>query len=938
MAYPAVLRSSGSRLAVMLALVTAAPAVAQAQSVQDDVPAPIGQADPALADADPAEATTAAAVDAAPVEEPGIVITGTSIRGAPPVGSSLIQLDRTEIETSPSTTTTQIIREVPQIFNFGVTDAARNQSGGAGNIAYGNSINIRGIGPFATLTLINGRRPVPQGTLGASVDPSNIPAIALQRVEIIADGASAVYGSDAVSGVANLILRRRYEGLGVDVQYGFGDGFHEYTVNAIGGTDWGSGRFTVAGQHSFRSALSGLDRDFYSSDLTSRGGSDYRVTQCNPGNIQIAGALYAIPAAAATPDNLVAGTVNRCDNVKRTDILPQQEINSAVVTFDQDIGERIHFFADGLYARRDGFRRSAAAVQNIVVPETNAFFVAPAGVSLPLCPASAGVPAGTRCETVMYSFQDVFGPNATSDIRSEVWQITGGFDVDLGKDWHINLYGTHGKDHDHVFSVGNGVDAPNLAAALRSSNPATAFNPFGTGPNNPAVVAGIFNNLTDTDGRTRVSDFAAKIDGPLFHLPGGDVKIAVGAEYYDMHLRTGQIRGRAGAQTGTDQRLSRNVKSAYAELLIPIFGDENATTGFRSLDIDIAGRIDDYSDVGSTKNPKIGINWQPVEDLRLHGSYGESFRAPLLTNLVSAGGSQLFLQNYFDPTANGGAGATVRGVALSGGNLDLQPETARTWSFGGEYSPKRLKGAQLSLNYFDLVYEGQIVSYLSNLNVLRQEALFSSIILRGAAAQARIAELIASGRAVQGGSVAEALASPVFVEGRTNNLGTTITRGLDFGVVVPWSLGSGGDLRFTLRGTRFFTYKVALTPGGQINEQLNNIDFPLKLRMRGSIGWDRGPLALNLFANYQNGYDNTLVTPTERIKAQTTFDLSASYDLGGIAGAVENARLGVEVVNLFDQDPPFVDIAPTNNGGGGFDPTVASPLGRVISVSLRAKF
>ncbi|MFM5908584.1 MAG: TonB-dependent receptor domain-containing protein [Novosphingobium sp.] len=908
--------SRGSSLALALALLM--PGAALAQTADDDA------ADEAKNDTE-------------------IVVTGTSLRGEPPVGSSLIQVGRGEIDSSVAVTTTQLVREVPQIFNFGVTDSARNQSGGAGNIVYGNSINIRGLGPFATLTLLNGRRPVGQGTLGASVDPSNIPAIALERVEIIADGASAVYGSDAVAGVANLILRRKYDGLGADVQYGWADDYKEFTANAIFGKDWGSGRFTIAGQHSYRSALSGLARDFYNSNLTALGGADYRVTQCNPGNYQytVSGVTtnYAIPAGGASASNLIAGTTNRCDNIKVTDILPQQETNSVTFTFDQDLGSGIRFFADALWARRDGFRKSATATQNLVVPSTNAFFVTPTGVTLPNCPATVtGVPAGTRCATVQYSFFNAYGGPAISDIRSEAYQITGGLDVELSPKWNMNVYVTGGYNHDHVYSVGGAVDAANLAAALRSSDPATAFNPFGTtGGNSASVIAGIFDNLTDTDGKTKFTDFGAKIDGSLFALPGGDVKVAVGVEHNKFWLRTGQVRGRKGAQTGTDQILSRSVKSAYAELLIPIFGPENAVPGFHSLDLDIAGRIDDYSDVGSTRNPKIGVNWHPIEDLKLHASYGTSFRAPLLTNLVSAGGSNLFIQNYFDPTANGGVGATVQGVAVSGGNLNLKPETASTWSFGMEYNPSYLPGAQLSLNYFDLTYEGQIVSYLSNLNVLRQEALFAPIILRGTAAQTMIASLI-PGRTINGGSLAQAQAAQVFVEGRPNNQGTTIARGIDFGVSVPFELGNAGKLRLSVRGSRFFTYKVAFTAGGAITEQLNNIDYILKFRGRAALQYETGPFNFNLYANHTNGYNNTFSTLAPKIAANTTVDLSASYDFGDMLGFAKRFQLGVNVTNLFDKAPPFADLAPTNNGGGGFDPTVASPVGRIVSVSLRSKF
>ena len=136
MAISQTLKVRASGFAVALALLAPLPALAQAQAADSDS------------------------------KDEEIVVTGTSIRGEPPVGSALIQVGRADIDASPAVTTTQLVREVPQIFNFGVTDAARNQSGGAGNIVYGNSINIRGLGPFATLTLMNGRRPVPQGTLG----------------------------------------------------------------------------------------------------------------------------------------------------------------------------------------------------------------------------------------------------------------------------------------------------------------------------------------------------------------------------------------------------------------------------------------------------------------------------------------------------------------------------------------------------------------------------------------------------------------------------------------------------------------------------------------------------------------------------------------------------------------------------------------------------
>ncbi|CCA90013.1 TonB-dependent receptor (plasmid) [Novosphingobium sp. PP1Y] len=885
------------------------------------------------------DATKGDTAENADVAGSEIVVTGTSIRGVAPVGSSLIAIGSEQLENSPSVSTADILKEMPQIFNYGVSDASRTGAGGAGNIVYGNAINLRGVSPYATLTLINGRRAVPQGTTGATVDPSTIPALALERIEVIADGASAIYGSDAVTGVANLIMKRGYDGLKVNTRYGMADDYHNFQIGGIAGHTWDSGQVTLTFQHLFKSSLSGMDRDFYAADQTSRGGADYREVQCAPGNIVAGGQNYAIPEGGATPTNLIAGTQNRCDNVKLGDLLPQQENNAIALTFDQEVTDGIKIFADAYANRRDGLRMSPPATTNLTVPSSNYYFVAPAGAVLSPCPASAKAPAGALCETVQYSFAND-GRQNTSKIVSKTIQGTLGLDAELFSDFHLNAYGTYGYNHDHVYSRGGNINNANIVAALASSDPATAFNPFATGVNDPAVLSSIFDNLTDTDGRSKFTNFKAAVDGTLFTLPGGPVKIAVGAEYFKLKLRTGQIRGAAGAQTGTDQRLGRNVKSAYGELLIPIFGPDNAMPGFQSLTLDIAGRIDKYSDVGSTKNPKFGFNWEPINDFKIHGSYGKSFRAPELTRLVSAGGSQLFIQSYYDPTASNGAGATILGVALSGGNLDLQPETSRTYSLGFDYTPAWKPGARLGINYFDLVYKGQINGFLSNRNVLRQEDQFTSIILRGAAAQARIADLVSQGYRVNGGTTQTALDSVVFVDGRPSNQGTTITRGIDFNLSVPFDVGADGKVRVTLGGIRFFTYKSALTPTSDLIEQVNNIDYPLKLRMRGSLDYSNDWLSAGVTVNYANGYNNTLFSPAERIKAYTTIDAQLSFDLGktGIYGT-EGIRLGIDVQNLFDQDPPYVDIAPIGNGGGGgFDAQVANPIGRLVSFSLSKEF
>ena len=212
-----------------------------ARSVRLILLAAAGAASPALAP-DPA------AEQSVNLDE--IVVTGSRIRGSAVVGSPVTEVSREDIDLESPLTTSALIQKLPQVFNLGVSENSRGQSGGSGNITYGSAINLRGLGPYSTLTLLDGHRAVPQGTTGFAVDPSIVPTLALERVEVVADGASALYGSDAIAGVVNLIPRRDFEGVEVSVRGGQGDEYDERQIGAIGGWNWESGRGMLAYEHS----------------------------------------------------------------------------------------------------------------------------------------------------------------------------------------------------------------------------------------------------------------------------------------------------------------------------------------------------------------------------------------------------------------------------------------------------------------------------------------------------------------------------------------------------------------------------------------------------------------------------------------------------------------------------------------------------------------
>ena len=871
-----------------------------------------------------AQASPAAAAGAAHDEKTEtIVVTGSRIRGAAPTGSTVVSVGREDIELSSALTTAQLLQQVPQVFNLGVSENSRGQAGGSGNITYGSSVNLRGIGPYATLTLLNGRRVVPQGTSGQSIDPSVIPRLALERLDVMGDGASAIYGSDAVAGVVNLIMRRKFDGAEAYARYGAANNYDEHSAGGIFGHSWDGGRYTVAFQNDYHSALNGSNRDFYTANQVGQGGRDYSETLCSPGNIVIAGVSYAIPVGGVTAANAASlrpGTTNKCDNLKTADLLPKQTRNSLTFTYDQDINDKVSIYADGFVTRRDYVFTPRITSASLTVPSTNAFYVRP-----------VGAPAGTS-ETVQYSFANDLPPNIGSG-HSASYQATLGSIIKLPRDWKFEANYSFGYNDDQSITRTGVVTAP-LNTALASNNPATAFNPFAPNANNAAVALGFANGYQLAPGTLKQHAWEAKIDGALFALPGGDLRTALGYEGRKMNLDSGLYTGTTTNVVATPVQSDRTINSVYAELFIPIIGKANAMPGIRALDLDLAERYDRYSDFGSTTNPKIGANWTVMDGLVIKGSHGTSFRAPLFSQL-KGNSNQLYVQNYSDPTLGG---AIRQGVTLSGGNLNLKPETAKTNSLGFDFIPKALKGAKFNVTWFDINYENQITSYLSDLTILNRESQFAgtNIIQRNPAAS--LISALQSQYSVANNNVVPANVS-LFVDGRANNLGRTVAKGFDFSGSYDWSTGGMGEFGVGVNGTYFTKYQVAISAAAPLVDVLNTIYNPLKYKARGSFRWSKAEYLVAAFVNYTPSYDNNLVAPVQKVSSLSTLDLHLGYTV-----ALQNKtwgkelNVGLDVSNLFNSKPPYVNVQPSPNGGGGFDATLTNPVGRIVSLSADLKF
>lgn len=855
-------------------------------------------------------------------ESADIVVTGTSIRGIAPVGAPVTALGQEDIQLQPANTTTDLLRQVPSVATLGASDqyfgAANNSNA---NITGGNGINLRGLGTEATLTLINGRRLPPAGTQGQFFDPSIIPTSAIGRLEVMADGGSAIYGSDAVGGVVNILLRKNFDGLELYAKQGFNDDVRQFIAGGVIGKTWDTGNVMVAFEHNERSPLAASQRSLYTDDLRPFGGTDQRQFNSNPGNILVGTTRYGIPTGqngvGLTPAQLRATPVNRFSAYEGVDAIPGQNRDSVIASIEQELTPSIKLWSQGYFAHRELIRSVGSSTANLSVPRSNPFFVHPTN------PAATAV-------TVNYNFYDDYGPRQ-QDAFQRSWQIAGGIDAELGGGWNVTAYGSYGRNSEERSQ--QDINNAQLLAALRDTNPLTAFNAFGDGSfTNPATLDRIRASF-GIGARYELMDFGAKIDGTLFDLPGGGVKLAVGGEYQDHELLSFTRNTTAGADNTVEaynpSTTARTVKSGYAELFVPIFGADNARPGIEELSLSAAIRHDKYSDFGSTTNPKFAVRYEPFNGLSLRGTYGKSFRAPTLSDIDP----RTLTISVSDFTNPGSASGVTRTLWVRGGSDELGPEKATIWSLGFDYAPKFVDGLDFSFTYFNVDYTNRIETP-GNTNLALTPAIASQL---GSLVQFNpSAALVTSflSNPLYTGLPEDPANVLAFVDGRKVNIGRLKTQGVEGVINYALETDNAGRFNLGLSGTYNIDFKRTTLPNAAPVDVLDTINNPLEFRARGNLGWSNGGFAANAFVNHSAGYLNNSVTPVQHVDSYTTVDMSLRYTVKDDAGfGLKNVTFSLDMQNMFDRDPPIV-----LNGALAFDPQVASIMGRFTTVGIRANW
>jgi iron complex outermembrane recepter protein len=630
-------------------------------------------------------AAPAFAQPAAPAVE-SITVTGTNIRGAVTVGSHVATADQQEIQALAPVSVSQILSSFPQLSNAGTAPQGENTY----SFYSPNIHNLAASASNSTLVVVDGMRIPGGGSQWAEADPNIIPVVALQRVEVLADGASSIYGSDAVAGVVNFITRKSFDGLQVDGQVGFASGYNTANADVLWGTHWDTGSVYAAASYTYGSNLALADRNFISrGDYTSIGGNNQQSASCSPASIHptlpVAGAgaafFYAGPGGAGFANTQAA---RPCNNSIYGDVIPQVQRTNIMMHVSQDFfGGRLTVSDTLVYNDLHTLQSNGPGTISLATAfgtgsgkggQINPFFQAPT--------------AAPATNTEQVSWVDLLNPLPTTRSTEDViynrvnatYNIDDNFHFDL--DWvlaqnnyvsgtydgfcsscaYLALNGTALSGGSTTTTDISGRNVIALNTPLTTANALDVWNPAGSANRTSASTIRSLNSAqTVTPIYNSTNQVRGSINGTLFSLPAGDVKTALGGEVYDQHIIKDQIGANntgpsSSAAAFQRYRYQRSVVSGFAEFQIPVISPEMGIPLVNRFSVDISGRIDSFNDVGTTANPKYAMDWQITSDLKARANYSQSFVAPPLLSLGDP--------NY---------GYTYQGGASTGGQIDSIP-------------------------------------------------------------------------------------------------------------------------------------------------------------------------------------------------------------------------------------------------------------------------
>lgn len=1008
-------------------------------------------AEPQVAPAPGAAAPAAAAAqdtDQTPMQD--VVVVGSQIKGAKVNEALAVTLIGTrEIQDSGAVSGDELFRSVPQFGDVTFNSSYLPQSSNAARGDVG-SVNLRNLGIGNTLVLLNGRRVVNHPTSQANdqlvpvltYNTNAIPVNGLERLEVLRDGAAAIYGADAVAGVVNTVLKTNYDGGDISVQYGGAEGtrLRELNVNGVLGTNFagGKGNITLFASYDHGTGLMSTEQYFTASsdrrdlfaDTRFAGKSSldgrsrttpwlggvagspkfFGTVRSNGTAISTASGAFQIQPATLSGCTIAIGnglcmTNGGLNNALKEDlaaegttVIPRLNRVNLFLTGHYDFDDVTAFWEAGYYYAKTHAQQSPIQTLSsipITVPASNYWNpLGPVtfadGTPNPNRLPGLNIPAeGLPVKIGSYSFTD-FGP-INVDVTNKQFRLLFG----LRGDWHGFTWETAGSYSEAtVRDVSDNISRTKLNEILALSTPA-AYNPFNGGtlatpsigdgtPSNATSINAARQKLVRFDKSTLATyDFRlSKKD--LVTLPGGDVGFAAGIEarretqlddrdahidgtidFVDPYTGTA-VSDFANLSKNPDTHGTRMVFSAYGELAVPVVSPEMEIPLVRSLNLQLAGRYENYSDFGDIAVPKVAGAWDVVKGFRLRGSWAKSFRAPNLEQVnaqiiarTNTRTDYIFCQadlltgaiaNFTDcPNSTvPGAKRRLSVTALRSGNPNLEPERATTWSIGTVIEPPipdRFGHLTFTVDYWKVKQTGLIgifgegnaliLDYL-----LRQSGETNPNVVRAAPTPDDVAAFAGTGLAPAG--------QVLYVKDQYVNLLPQTVRGLDLNAIYSVRDTGIGDFNISVNVSHLIEFYQDPSPGiaallaaraaGKINKDTVISGGGTLLRQNSrpawkwsaSFNWSLDNVSLGAFTQFIGSVDDTSIDAASApwvVEGQMTANLYAEYRL---PGAMKGASIRLGVRNLTNEAPPL--------SSGGYLGTLYTPMGRYWYANMRYRF
>ena len=837
-------------------------------------------------------------------------VTGSNLRAGESVGGANLRVISTaEVDQAGTGNLYTFFKKLPEAGanGFGENRVNTSSPGTA-------SVSLRGLGANSTLVLLNGRRvtaaPFAQGGSAASlgtiqfVDLNMFPIDAIARVEVLKDGASAVYGADAVSGVVNLILKDNVQGTTVRGYYGdFPGGIAANTVKGSVYTGATKGKLKVFAlanyMHQAKIQYGELSpKLLFLSNGSNPGTFVAPVGATNPitGAVIPAGTAAAArtftveSAAASFPPafNTTAATAtqNRFNSNEALTPQPRVTRSGVLATASYEFAPSITAYGEVNYQKNTNLEYlSASPITNLnfVTLPANAAFN-PFGVAVVNDPTAGA--------TLVYRFTEA-GPRVT-ETTNEFKRVVAGVKAKVATTWSWDASFLYNRSIAHNDLPSGWLSQAAVNAALADTNKSTALNLFSNAriTNNPATIAKLATTGT-RDAFTELVALDFKATGSVYKLPAGDLALATGAEWREENFRDHRTQDQLLNQSTPvpQSKGSRRVSSAFVEFSLPLAAPAQKIPGLATLELNAAGRAEHYNAAGfrNTSVPKLGLRWQPIDSqITFRASWGRGFRAPSLAELYQPQSTAIVF-NLADPLRAGKTGSNINDTAtgqrqlVSGGNPLLRPEKSESYNYGVLFQPKALAGLSLSVDIYKVDVTDRIGSPATPAIILANPALFPGFVDRAAPTASDTTNNL-PGELLRIRTV-------------TGNYGTAVTKGMDLSAEYRLTTKNYGRLTARAAGSTTFHAIIKTRPDLASVETLRTYEVP---NFRGNAGlmWNYQKFGAGVTADYIAGF-NDLAPSAVRVKQQTITGLQLSYDLP----SATKVTLGVN--NVFDRNPPL---------------------------------